>query len=178
MDQTQLSQIRQRLYAMRNGIVADALRKGGCPRRLIFGVNLPQLSEIACAAGQSATLADQLWADEDLREAQLIAPMLFPVESLDFDRALNLVERCRWAEETDILCLKLLRRAPFAPELAAELCRRESVSLRYAGLRLWFNLVATCPAAARDAAMTEKSRTDYVPLADALLAEAEFYLQQ
>ena len=42
-----LQQIKSRFMAMRNGIVADALRKGGMPHKVIFGLNVPQLSEIA-----------------------------------------------------------------------------------------------------------------------------------
>ncbi len=42
-----IPEIKQRLYAMRNGVIADSLRNAGSPYRSIFGLNLPQLTEIA-----------------------------------------------------------------------------------------------------------------------------------
>ena len=39
--------IKRRFFAMRNGIIADTLRKAGLDYRMIFGLNLPQVVEIA-----------------------------------------------------------------------------------------------------------------------------------
>lgn len=77
-----MQMLKRRLYAMRNGIVADSMRHAGCPYRLIFGLNLPQLTEIAAVTGKSAEMAESLWNDSDLRESALIAPMIYPVEAL------------------------------------------------------------------------------------------------
>lgn len=163
---------------MRNGVVADSLRKAGCPYRLIFGVNLPQLTEIAEECGQSEELADSLWADRDLRESALLAPMLYPAEKLNIEKARELCGNILWHEDADILCFKLLRKADFAPVLAKELCEEDAPLKRYAGLRLWFNIVARYPSEALSAAHTELSRPQPISsLASMLAEEARFLLE-
>ena len=62
---------------MRNGAVADYMRRMGAPYKIIFGVNLPHLSEIASETVPSQELARQLWANSSTRESMLLAPMIF-----------------------------------------------------------------------------------------------------
>lgn len=168
--------LRRNIYVMRNGIVADSLRRGGCPHRLIYGVNLPQLTEIARQTGVSAELAGLLRQDKDLREARLMAPMLYPVEELTYDDALDWAHEVRWIEDADILCFKLLRRAPFADRLAAALCGEDDRLSRYTGLRLWFNIVGQHPSEALAAAESELKRPDPLSQLVSMLAEEARFL--
>lgn len=64
-----IKEIRQQFYTFRNGIIADTLRKAGDPHRIIFGLNLPQITDIARLIGLDASLARELWADTSCREA-------------------------------------------------------------------------------------------------------------
>ncbi len=43
---SRMQEMKRAIYAMRNGVVADALRSARSPYRFIMGVNLPQLKEI------------------------------------------------------------------------------------------------------------------------------------
>ena len=52
-----MQEVKHRLYAMRNGAVADYMRRMGAPYKIIFGVNLPHLSEIASETVPSQELA-------------------------------------------------------------------------------------------------------------------------
>lgn len=170
-----LQLVKRRLFAMRNGVVADSLRRAGCPRRIVFGVNLPQLVEIAAEFAPSEELAKQLWDDEALRESFLLAPMLFPVDKLTLDFARALCDKIKWHEDADILCFKLLRKAEFAPVLASELCMSAEPLKRYTGLRLWFNIVGSHPREALNAARHELDRPDCLStLASMLQEEASF----
>lgn len=56
-----MQQIKHQFYAMRNGAIADNMRRQGAPYRIIFGVNLPQLNEIARNTAKSAEMAEALW---------------------------------------------------------------------------------------------------------------------
>ena len=47
MQYNQMQIIKRRFFAMRNGIIADTLRKAGLDYRMIFGLNLPQITDIA-----------------------------------------------------------------------------------------------------------------------------------
>ena len=140
-----MQKLKREMFAMRNGVVADALRKGGCPFKVIFGVNLPQLSQIAAGFGPSLQLALQAWADSSTRESMLIAPMLMPPEEFTKELALQWIAQAPSPEVVDVLCLKLLRHAAYALPLAQELLCRQGLMERYAGLRLMCNLAPSHP---------------------------------
>ncbi len=136
----ELCEAKQRFFALRNGLLADTLRKQASdPHRMIFGLNLPQLREIAAEAGQDQALADLLWADADCRESRLLAPMVCPPESV---RLQWLGQVCS-PEEADVICHRLLRRQPGAMDSAVELFESTDDQLmRYAALRLLLNLMS------------------------------------
>lgn len=111
-----MQKVKRRFFAMRNGIIADTLRRGGHPCRMIFGLNLPQISEIAAETGPSKALALELWADRRTRESLLMAPMIYPAGEMTPETALEWMRQVSVAEVADILCHRL-----FAP---ATLCFR------------------------------------------------------
>ena len=114
--------IKHQFMAFRNGIVADALRQAGMPYSIIFGLQLPQLSEIARSIDpdDKAQLAQELWADTNVRESRLLAAYLFPL-SMPEDEAVAVAKSVLTREEADILAFRFLRRLPYAAELAARL---------------------------------------------------------
>ncbi|MDE6286101.1 MAG: DNA alkylation repair protein [Muribaculaceae bacterium] len=174
--------VKRRFFAMRNGVIADTLRRAGSPFHIIFGLNLPQISEIAAewhGHPEAGDLARKLWANTTCRESMLLAPMLMhDATGVDKDEARRMIAECPAAEVTDVLCHRLLRHSPYAAELAGELCADEDEKIRYAGLRLMFNIVASHPHEAKAAARAELTRncayTDRI--AAALLDEAEYRL--
>lgn len=137
--------LKRAMFAMRNGVVADALRQGGSPFKIIFGVNLPQLAEIAARCGQSKEFACEVWANSTTRESMLIAPMLMPPEAFDRALALEWVSQVPCPEVADVLCLKLLRRTDYALSLAVDLSASDVPLTRYTGLRLMCNLAPAHP---------------------------------
>lgn len=174
--------VKRRFFAMRNGVIADTLRRAGSPFHIIFGLNLPQISEIAAewkGHPEAGELARQLWANTTCRESMLLAPMLLhDAGGVDRATARSMVEESPAAEVTDILCHRLLRSCPYAAELATELAAEENAQLRYAALRLMFNIVAAHPRQAKAMAAAELARgCDCTRrIAASLLDEAEFIL--
>lgn len=138
-----MQEVKRRFFAMRNGITADVLRRAGSPYRIIFGLNLPQIVDIAAATPHSAELAQALWDNKTTRESQLLAPMIMPHDTFD------IVSARRWAatvadcEAADILCHRLLRHMPYAAELADELAQAGGLAL-YTGVRLAVNIMYSC----------------------------------
>lgn len=163
--------LRQRLYLLKNGVVADALRAGGCPYRMIWGLNLPQLNEVAATVPHSESLAEEMWADSTLREAHLMGPLLYPGVPADIETARRWTAGVRWPEDADILCFKLLKKTPYAAALAQELSLSEEPLSRYTALRLYFNIVSSCPREALEAADRESRRPDGITSLAAMLAE-------
>ena len=135
-----MQNVKRRMFALRNGVIADRLRRAGDPHRVIFGLNLPQLVEVAQATGADAALARQLWANATTRESRLLAPMVMPREEMTAAEALEWAATLQDAEEADILCHRLLRHCPFARALVDDLHAGQGW-MRYAGLRLAFNLI-------------------------------------
>lgn len=112
-----LQEIHSRFFGFRNGIVAKTFHDAGAPYARIFGLQLPQLAEIAREAGHDEPLADALWQESDCREARLLACYLYDPALLPEEKAMRLAADVKSREETDILAWRLLRRRPDAPRL-------------------------------------------------------------
>lgn len=136
-DISALSPIRRQFFALRNGLVADTLRKGGLPQKYIFGLLLPQIKEIAAGCRpaddrQAAEAARELWADRECREARLLACHLMPATEMSREEAMLWASGTVSREEADILAFRLLRYHSDAADIAAALDSSESDADRYA----------------------------------------------
>ena len=152
--------IKRRFFAMRNGIIADTIRKSGAPYRMIFGLNLPQIDEIARETGKNKELAEKLHADTSTRESQLLAPMLMPEEEMTPEKAIGWIAGAPSHEAIDILCHRLLRRLPFALDTVEQALNSDIPHARYAAVRLMWNLIPAhadevYPLASREASKGE-----------------------
>lgn len=109
-----LTAIRKHFYALRNGMIADTLRKGGLEQKYIFGLQLPQIKETASQfrpadEQEAASLAHSLWEDRECREARLLACHIMPPALLPEGEAVKWAEDVSSREEADILAFRLLR---------------------------------------------------------------------
>lgn len=147
----ELKGIKQQFFTYRNGMLADRLREAGDCHYVIFGLNLPQIVDIACMAGNDKALAEQLWANDTTRESRLIAPMIYPRELMTIETAREWIEAVENTEVADIVCHRLLRYLDFAWELCEEYAGAASDMQRYVALRLALNLDALGRIADRDA---------------------------
>lgn len=130
---------------MRNGVVADTLRKAGSPYRIIFGLNFPQLRDIAdefSASPDCADLAKALWDNSSTRESRLLSVMLTTAESLSPEAIEKMVAETDEPELADIVAKRIL-----APSLLRHPALIDSLSnsprdiVRYMALRLAYTLV-------------------------------------
>ncbi len=179
-DFNDMQSVKRRLFAMRNGALADNMRRLGASYRIIFGVNLPQLSEIARDYIGNESLAQRLWENVSTRESLLIAPMIYPREEMTEDEARQWMAQVPTAEVADVLCHRLLKYLPFADALVAAYADSESDMLRYTALRLQFNLLPCNLDMARLYAERELTRNALLTasIARALLDEVEFLQEE
>lgn len=170
--------VKRRFFAMRNGVIADALRRAGSPFRIIFGLNLPQISEIAADIPPSYELADELWNNSSTRESMLLATMIMPKDALSVDKSMQWIASVSATEVADVLCHRLLKHAPFALDLAYGLSRSDRDMDRYVAIRLMFNIVSAHPSQALEMARLELLRECRLThrVAEMLVQEAEFLL--
>lgn len=169
-----LQSVKRRFFAMRNGVIADTMRRAGAPHRIVFGLNLPQIAEIARDYCGDEDLAVKLWENRTTRESRLAAPMIYPADRMELDMALQWAEDAVGSEETDILCHRLLRKLPYAPELLDTLIDRRGVC--YLTLRLALNLLPGCVRQARElsAAAEDSSIHAEAMLARQIAEELDF----
>lgn len=129
MDASQtIKDIKQQFMARRNGIVADALRKGGETYSLIYGLQVPDLAAIARTLEPSMALADSLWAEKQVRECRLLACYLWPAGEVGFEKALTLCNEVLNREEADMLGFRLIKRLDYAAGLV-EMLRNSNAPL-------------------------------------------------
>lgn len=137
----EIQTIKRRFFALRNGVIADTLRRGGSPFKIIFGLNVPQIKEIAAETGFRSDLASQLWANTTTRESMLLAPMLIDPKNMTYDDARRMIGDVPCVEVADILCHGLLRKCADAYGWAKRLAEEDSDMHRYAAMRLlWHHL--------------------------------------
>lgn len=166
-----LQEVKRRFFAMRNGLLADMLRKQcRLPHKLIFGLNLPQIKEIAREAGEDPALGAELWADAGCRESRLMAPMVMPRNA----EAYALAREAATEEEADVLCHSLLRHCPDPVAAAVDLAADPRPMTRYCALRLLLNLQ---PEAAPEAAAVLES-IEFNPVTDGVARQLRQRLQE
>ena len=160
-----VQEIKKTFYAYRNGIIADRLRNAGDCHAVIFGLNIPQIVNIANELGQDTHLARQLWSNSNSRESRMLAPMLFPCDELGYDEACLWIEDVENVEIADNLCHKLLRKVDSAEKLFQKYANADKDLLRYVAFRLAMNLLCIDAVADRvamlDAAKDKVSEEDY-----------------
>ena len=135
-----LNEIKSELRLYMNGPLAQSLRERGLKYRLIFGVELPRLKEIAAKYKQDHNLAQALWK-EDIRECRILAGYLQPTETFLPDLADIWLEAMHDTEIIDYTCMNLFRRLPYAKDKAFQWMASEAVLTQYAGFRLMAHLL-------------------------------------
>ncbi len=156
-------QIKAQLRLFMNGVLSQSLREKGIKYRLIFGVELPRLKEIAAGYEQNHDLAQALWK-EDIRECKILATYLQPAESFDAELADFWMESIGNTELADYVCMALFRRLPYASQKAFQWMASENRMEAYTGFRLMshlFTLYGT--------EMNERSRNEFLDQAQAAL---------
>lgn len=175
----EMQKVKRKFFTFRNGALADNMRRQGVSYRIIFGLNLPQLTEIASETPHNSALAQSLWENKSTRESMLLATMIYPIEEFDIDTARQWVGESPTTEVTDILCHRLLRHTAYARQLAEEIMSSTSDIMRYTALRLMFNLL---PANIEQTkACAEQELSQQCPLTShlcrTLLSEIDFLME-
>ena len=124
-------------------MIADSLRKNGDPHSMIMGCQMTDVAQIAADIEPSKEIAEAFWADTKHRECRMIAPMLYPAADMDKATAMEWAKNVECEEIADVLCHRLLRKLPFAAEIAKELKRSAEPMAIYTGFRLLLNLEKT-----------------------------------
>ena len=118
LDDKKILDVKKQFMIFRNGALADTLRQAGYPHAVIFGLNVPQIADIARPIGfnSDAEMARALWSDSRVRESRLLAAYLFPVD-LPQEEALEICRGAQTPEEADMLVFRWIRRRGDMPHM-------------------------------------------------------------
>lgn len=128
-------EIKHLFFTYRNGAVADTLRRYGSPYKVIFGLDIPRIAEIARRYEPSDELAEALWEDTGVRESRLLATYLFEPTKMTTEKAIRLAREVRTVEEADMLSFRQFKRMTEAADLLAMLEKDPSTSKAAISLR-------------------------------------------
>lgn len=143
--------IKAELRAAMNGIASRAIRESGMDYKLVYGVELPRLRQLAAEVQQEhlthsadfmRRLATALW-QEPIRECKMLAIMLFPIDEFDRERADLWAESlsCEQAELAQLLSMDILCRAPYAVDVAFEWMAAEGQMFQLCGFLTFTRLL-------------------------------------
>ena len=167
-----IREIKGKLRLFMNGVLSQSLREKGLKYRLIFGVELPRLKEIAAGYEQNHELAQALWK-EDIRECKILAAYLQPTETFYPEIADIWVEQIHNSELADYVCMALFRRLPYASQKAFQWIASDERMIVYKGFRLISHLFATL-----GTEMNERSCNEFIDQAQAILQSDDLLLKQ
>lgn len=131
----QLRYIKRSLHGVMNGPVSASMRDKGLNYKVIFGVELPRLQQMAAELPHTYELAAALWK-ENIRECRLLAGMLMPIDSMDVELANIWVEQMQFVEEAECTVLNLFSRAPWASVAAFQWIAAEGEMFQLCGYLL------------------------------------------
>ncbi|MFV0390983.1 MAG: DNA alkylation repair protein [Paludibacteraceae bacterium] len=112
-------EIRRKISASKNGVVADSMKQYGVIYKNNFGVDIPRLKEIASQYTSDHDLSQRLWALR-IRESMILAMWIQPVEKMTPTIANNWLDDIQQLELAEQAVMNLFSKLDFATELAQE----------------------------------------------------------
>ncbi len=123
-----------------NGVISTSMRNKGMDYKIIFGLSLPQLRNIAEKYSFNKEVAEILWK-EDIRESKLLATMIYPYEEMNIEVAKLWINDIRFTEVADISTMFLFSKFSYADKLIIDNINSEDDNKKYFAMRLFIRLV-------------------------------------
>lgn len=118
IEKTTLSKINALFRGRQNIVVSNLLRERGYNYKVAFGCSVPDIKGVAMMVKDGLTdpdslfcgldeveLSEALWADENLREAKMAAPMLYPRGTMTLETAERWADGIPTYEVADMVCM-------------------------------------------------------------------------
>ncbi len=133
--QQQVRGIKKQLRSVMNGVASTSMSERGLDYRVNYGVPITILKQIAGKIPKNHDLA-QLLRLENVRELQIIATLIQPIDSLTESQAKDWVMRIQTYEQAEHACLYLFQYCAFAQQLAFSLLCQSSDIPRFTAWHL------------------------------------------
>ena len=133
------SHLLKKIKALQNGPVADSLVQLGGAFCLNFGLSVDQIKGLSLPYKKNNPFAWYLW-DKDVREAKLIALMIFDINKLSRKETDNMVYSFYGPEMVEQAVINLLVNRHDALTLIEDYCQNESEFVKMTGYSLMARL--------------------------------------
>lgn len=157
-----LRDIKRELRLAMNGIASARMRESGMNYKLIFGVELPRLQQIAAEFPVNHELAQALWK-ENVRECNILAGLLQPVDTFYPEIADIWVESIRVPELAQLTVMNLFARLPYAADCAFRWMADERDMFQLCGFLLTARLLM------QGAVLNEQAENEFLDQASSAL---------
>lgn len=127
--------IRRAFRLLMNGVASQSMRQKGSTYHVNWGIQLPQLKEMAAQYEQDSQLAVLLWKD-DVRESKIMATLLMPHGEMLPDMMELWMQQTPNMEMAEMAVINLFQYAETAPLFAYRWMASERELERYAGFLL------------------------------------------
>lgn len=159
-----IKEIKRSFRSLMNGVTSQSMRSKGIDYHLNWGIQLPQLQQMAAEYGKDEQLAVELWK-ENIRECKLLATMMMPVEKMQDDMVELWMEQMPTQEVAEVAVMNLFQYLPDAPRYAYVWIARPETLYQVAGYSLFARLFA------RGEEPSEMGINEYIDQVEAALAD-------
>lgn len=114
----QLSAIHRLFRGRQNIVTSNLLREHGYLYKVAFGCSLPDIKSVAAMIRDGfddsesplhgldpVEVAESLWADDNIRESKLTAPMIYPRGTMSVETAERWAKSIPTPEVADVVCM-------------------------------------------------------------------------
>lgn len=118
IEKTTLSKINALFRGRQNIVVSNLLRERGYNYKVAFGCSVPDIKGVAQMVIEGLNdpespfysldrieIAEALWADENLREARMAAPIVYPRGEMSLETAERWADTIPTREVADMVCM-------------------------------------------------------------------------
>ena len=154
-----------------NGVASQSMREKGLPYKVIFGIELPRLQQIAREFPKNHELAGYLWK-EDIRESKIMATLLQPTESFYPEIADIWVEQMPSHEMADIAVMNLFQHLSYASDKAFVWVAADEPMFPYCGWMLMARIMMRRPE------MNEETENELADQLSAALLSTDAYIRR
>lgn len=137
----QLQKIKRSFRLLMNGVASRSMREKGFEYKINWGIQLPDIKEMAMEYGKDFSLAVELWK-ENIRECKILATLIMPAEEMPRELVDIWIEQTKTQEIAEMAAFNLYQYLKFAPELAYEWIASCNATKQLSGFLLLARLFA------------------------------------
>ncbi|MEI7675552.1 MAG: DNA alkylation repair protein [Bacteroidales bacterium] len=133
--QIKIRELKKQLRSVMNGVASSSMSERGLGYKVNYGVPLTIIKQIAAKTEKNHDLAQLLWM-ENVRELNILATIIQPVDTFTVQLANSWVNRITQFEQAEQACMNLFQHLSFASALIFDWLKSDSDLIRFTAWHL------------------------------------------